>query len=57
MHIGVVPKDADLNERRSDHSLMRRIPRDAEACTVLVGCVEYLSKPCMAFVRLAEKQV
>ncbi|WAR10579.1 B3A3-like protein [Mya arenaria] len=59
MHIGVVPKEADLKDPRSDHkmSLMRRIQRDAEACMVLVGVVDYLSKPAMAFVRLAEKQV
>ena len=36
---------------------MRRIPKDAEALTVLVGCVDYLDKPTMAFVRLAEGQV
>lgn len=62
VHIGLVPKDAykeDPKDTRSDQkiSLMRRIPRDAEACTVLVGCVEYLEKPAMAFIRLAEKQV
>lgn len=47
----MVPKEAHKM------SLMRRIPHDAEACTVLVGCVDYLDKPAMAFVRLAEKQV
>lgn len=36
---------------------MKRIPKDAEALTVLVGCVDYLEKPAMAFVRLAEGQV
>ncbi|XP_060562813.1 anion exchange protein 2-like isoform X2 [Ruditapes philippinarum] len=62
VHIGLIPKDAykeDPKDTKSDQkmSLMRRIPRDAEACTVLVGCVDYLEKPAMAFVRLAEKQV
>ena len=62
VHIGLIPKDAykeDPKDTRSDQkmSLMKRIPRDAEACTVLVGCVDYLEKPAMAFVRLAEKQV
>lgn len=36
---------------------MKRIPKDAEALTVLVGCVDYLEKPAMAFIRLAEGQV
>ncbi|ELT89579.1 hypothetical protein CAPTEDRAFT_38399, partial [Capitella teleta] len=30
------------------------IPKDAEATTVLVGTVDFLSKPIMAFVRLSE---
>ncbi|XP_052235491.1 anion exchange protein 2-like isoform X2 [Dreissena polymorpha] len=55
LHIAVVPKEEDREHHKM--SLMRRIPRDAEACTVLVGCVDYLSKPAMAFVRLAEKQI
>ena len=56
VHIGIVPETKD---QRSDqkHDLMRRIPRDAEACTVLVGCLDFLEKPAMAFVRLAERQV
>ncbi|XP_045178660.2 anion exchange protein 2-like isoform X2 [Mercenaria mercenaria] len=62
VHIGLIPKEAykeDSKDTRSDQkmSLMKRMSRDAEACTVLVGCVDYLEKPAMAFVRLAEKQV
>ena len=59
VHIGLIPKDIDMKDNKGDTrtSLMKRIPREAEACTVLVGCVDYLDKPAMAFVRLAEKQV
>lgn len=34
--------------------LMEKIPKDAEAVIVLVGCVEFLEQPAMAFVRLNE---
>ncbi|XP_016382908.1 anion exchange protein 3-like, partial [Sinocyclocheilus rhinocerous] len=34
--------------------LLAKIPKDAEATVVLVGCVEFLEKPAMAFVRLNE---
>ncbi|KAM8934731.1 anion exchange protein 3 isoform 2-T2 [Pelodytes ibericus] len=34
--------------------LMEKIPENAEATVVLVGCVEFLSRPAMAFVRLHE---
>uniref|UniRef100_A0A3Q2Z5U1 Anion exchange protein n=1 Tax=Hippocampus comes TaxID=109280 RepID=A0A3Q2Z5U1_HIPCM len=34
--------------------LLAKIPRDAEAVIVLVGCVEFLEQPAMAFVRLNE---
>uniref|UniRef100_A0A8C6X2J7 Anion exchange protein n=1 Tax=Naja naja TaxID=35670 RepID=A0A8C6X2J7_NAJNA len=34
--------------------LMEKIPDDAEATVVLVGCVEFLEQPSMAFVRLNE---
>ncbi|KAL8182975.1 UNVERIFIED_CONTAM: Anion exchange protein 3 [Gekko kuhli] len=34
--------------------LMEKIPSDAEATVVLVGCVEFLEQPTMAFVRLNE---
>ena len=33
---------------------MKKIPRDAEASNVLVGEVDFLSKPFVAFVRLAQ---
>uniref|UniRef100_H2ZCS5 Anion exchange protein n=1 Tax=Ciona savignyi TaxID=51511 RepID=H2ZCS5_CIOSA len=34
--------------------IMKKIPEGAEATAVLVGCVEYLEQPTMAFVRLAQ---
>ncbi|XP_035860262.1 anion exchange protein 3 isoform X2 [Sander lucioperca] len=34
--------------------LLAKIPKDAEAVIVLVGCVEFLEQPAMAFVRLNE---
>ncbi|XP_015214763.2 anion exchange protein 3 isoform X1 [Lepisosteus oculatus] len=34
--------------------LLEKIPEDAEATVVLVGCVEFLEQPAMAFVRLNE---
>ncbi|XP_051565196.1 anion exchange protein 3-like [Myxocyprinus asiaticus] len=34
--------------------LLAKIPKDAEATVVLVGCVEFLEQPVMAFVRLNE---
>ncbi|KAI8483782.1 Anion exchange protein 3 [Branchiostoma belcheri] len=33
--------------------ILKKIPEDAEATTVLVGAVDFLEKPTMAFVRLA----
>ena len=56
VHIGIVPESKDQKSDQK-HDLLRRIPRDAEACTVLVGCLDFLEKPAMALVRLAEKQV
>uniref|UniRef100_A0A2M3YY57 Anion exchange protein n=1 Tax=Anopheles braziliensis TaxID=58242 RepID=A0A2M3YY57_9DIPT len=35
-------------------SILRRIPEGAEATTVLVGAVDFLEQPTIAFVRLAE---
>lgn len=35
-------------------SIVKRIPGDAEAVSVLVGAVEFLEQPTIAFVRLAE---
>ncbi|KAJ8004642.1 hypothetical protein DPEC_G00138440 [Dallia pectoralis] len=43
-----------------DHGLTRhskllaKIPKDAEATVVLVGCVDFLEQPAMAFIRLSE---
>ncbi|XP_075886703.1 anion exchange protein 3 isoform X1 [Nelusetta ayraudi] len=34
--------------------LLAKIPKDAEAVIVLVGCVDFLEQPAMAFVRLDE---
>ncbi|KAA8588386.1 hypothetical protein FQN60_001580 [Etheostoma spectabile] len=34
--------------------LLAKIPKDAEAVIVLVGCMEFLEQPAMAFVRLNE---
>uniref|UniRef100_A0A336M5M2 Anion exchange protein n=2 Tax=Culicoides sonorensis TaxID=179676 RepID=A0A336M5M2_CULSO len=42
----------DLKKIQSD-SIMKRIPRGAEATTVLVGAVDFLEQPTIAFVRLA----
>lgn len=36
------------------NKFMKKIPRDAEASNVLVGEVDFLSKPFVAFVRLAQ---
>lgn len=43
----------ELRPARNE-ALMRRIPGDAEATTVLVGAVGFLERPTIAFVRLAE---
>ncbi|XP_069473057.1 anion exchange protein 3 isoform X2 [Ambystoma mexicanum] len=40
--------------RNKSIKLMEKIPDDAEATVVLVGCVEFLQQPTMAFVRLNE---
>lgn len=42
----------DIKRLQSD-SIMKRIPRGAEATTVLVGAVDFLEQPTIAFVRLA----
>ncbi|KAJ0183991.1 hypothetical protein K1T71_000414 [Dendrolimus kikuchii] len=39
--------------RSQNDSIMKRIPEDAEATTVLVGAVGFLEQPTIAFVRLA----
>ncbi|XP_028156778.1 anion exchange protein 2 [Ostrinia furnacalis] len=47
--------DGSQDELRKGHneSIMKRIPEDAEATTVLVGAVGFLEQPTIAFVRLA----
>ncbi|KAG8440867.1 hypothetical protein GDO86_006559 [Hymenochirus boettgeri] len=48
----------DISETPSSNQLknkfMKKIPRDAEASNVLVGEVDFLDKPLVAFVRLAQ---
>ncbi|XP_066467654.1 anion exchange protein 3 isoform X2 [Tiliqua scincoides] len=57
--------DPDCREKNMHHSnseghrgkylkLLEKIPDDAEATVVLVGCVQFLEQPTMAFVRLNE---
>lgn len=44
----------DLWKYAADRSIMKKIPGGAEATTVLVGGVDFLDQPTIAFVRLAE---
>ena len=39
---------------RESHAILKRIPKGSEATAVLVGTVEFLQKPVMAFVRLSQ---
>uniref|UniRef100_UPI003AABBA0C anion exchange protein 3 n=1 Tax=Centroberyx gerrardi TaxID=166262 RepID=UPI003AABBA0C len=48
-----LPPDSHPAAARS-MKLLAKIPKDAEAVIVLVGCVEFLEQPAMAFVRLNE---
>lgn len=43
----------DLKKTHNDY-ILKRIPAGAEATTVLVGAVDFLDQPTIAFVRLAE---
>ncbi|XP_012285898.1 anion exchange protein 3 isoform X2 [Orussus abietinus] len=43
----------DLKKGHNDH-ILKRIPAGAEATVVLVGAVDFLDQPTIAFVRLAE---
>ncbi|XP_067391807.1 anion exchange protein 2 isoform X2 [Emydura macquarii macquarii] len=47
---------AGISRSKSKHELklLEKIPDNAEATVVLVGCVEFLDHPTMAFVRLQE---
>lgn len=44
----------DLNRKGTNETIFKRIPVGAEATTVLVGSVDFLEQPTIAFVRLAE---
>lgn len=44
----------DLAKKAAKESILKRIPVGAEATTVLVGAVDFLSQPTIAFMRLAE---
>ncbi|XP_075230132.1 anion exchange protein Ae2 isoform X2 [Lycorma delicatula] len=44
----------DLTRKAAKESILKRIPVGAEATTVLVGAVEFLEQPTIAFIRLAE---
>lgn len=43
-----------LNVLQLKNKFMKKIPRDAEASNVLVGEVDFLTKPFVAFVRLSQ---
>ncbi|XP_053323384.1 anion exchange protein 2 isoform X2 [Spea bombifrons] len=51
-----VPSLPSIQRSKSKHELklLEKIPENAEASVVLVGCVEFLDQPTMAFVRLQE---
>ncbi|XP_075070414.1 anion exchange protein 2 isoform X2 [Mixophyes fleayi] len=51
-----LPSLPTIQRSKSKHELklLEKIPENAEASVVLVGCVEFLSQPTMAFVRLQE---
>ncbi|XP_059613187.1 anion exchange protein 3 isoform X2 [Phlebotomus argentipes] len=44
----------DLVRKTQNDTILKRIPQGAEATTVLVGAVDFLDQPTIAFVRLAE---
>ncbi|XP_076858589.1 anion exchange protein 3 isoform X2 [Brachyhypopomus gauderio] len=45
---------AEVHAAARSLKLLAKIPKDAEATVVLVGCVDFLEQPAMAFVRLNE---
>ncbi|XP_073533222.1 anion exchange protein 2 isoform X1 [Phyllobates terribilis] len=51
-----LPSLPTIQRSKSKHELklLEKIPENAEASVVLVGCVEFLEQPTMAFVRLQE---
>ncbi|CAH2103224.1 unnamed protein product [Euphydryas editha] len=50
---GAIESQDELRRGHND-SILKRIPGDAEATTVLVGAVGFLDQPTIAFVRLAQ---
>ena len=58
-HINVCIKiDIDLNSLfQFNEHFLKKIPQGAEASNVLVGEVEFLNHPIIAFVRLAKAQM
>ncbi|XP_029443090.1 anion exchange protein 2 [Rhinatrema bivittatum] len=48
------PPGIQRSKSKHELKLLEKIPDDAEATVVLVGCVEFLDQPTMAFVRLQE---
>ncbi|XP_072930978.1 band 3 anion transport protein isoform X2 [Epargyreus clarus] len=52
--VDYVASSQDELRRGHNDSIMKRIPDDAEATTVLVGAVGFLEQPTIAFVRLAQ---
>lgn len=49
-----LPTGIARSKSKHELKLLEKIPENAEATVVLVGCVEFLSRPTMAFVRLRE---
>lgn len=45
---------SSTEDLKKKESILKRIPTGAEATTVLVGAVDFLEQPTIAFVRLAE---
>lgn len=44
----------DLIRKAAKESILKRIPAGAEATAVLVGAVDFLEQPTVAFLRLGE---
>ncbi|KAJ6666756.1 hypothetical protein lerEdw1_020480 [Lerista edwardsae] len=49
-----LPGSITRSKSKHELKLLEKIPDNAEATVVLVGCVEFLDQPTMAFVRLQE---
>lgn len=47
-------EDLSRKMQKEKESILKRIPPGAEATTVLVGTVDFLQEPAIAFIRLAE---